>query len=665
MIVSGIRSGLTFFGAPVVVGAALLQSQDGGYDLPEWGAAALVFVGLLAVAAGAGLLAGPRSRLVALSLWLFGAYTAWSFLSITWAEVKGDAWDGANRTLLYLVVYSLVVLLPWRVETVVVLLAAVGVLTAALGLGSLVVAAMAADPDPYFIAGRFSAPMGYQNGNCALFLMGFFAALPLAARREISPVARGVLLASAGASLQLAVLTQSRASLVAAPVALAVLLTAVPGRMRTLAALTLVAVAVAVSGDVLLDVFPAIRGESDDPGALDSAAVAVCATAAALLVVGSLAAVADRRFVLPDRVALLASRAAPVAVAALLMVGAAGAVTRVDHPVRSIEDAWSSFKEIEEPGAAREIDSTYYLGSGLGGNRYDLWRVALAQFREHPLVGVGSENFAVDYLRERRTFEETLHPHSLVLRALGQTGLIGALLLAGALAAAIAAGVGALRGRGLTAVASATGLAVFAYWLVHGFVDWFWELPGLGVGAFVALGLAASLAPRQDRSGGSRLGATVAKVATAAALVAAAATLGPAWLAAKETEAAGARWRTAPEEAFARLERARTLNPLSEKPDLFAAVIAGKLGDLARMRPLLVRAIERKPSSWYAHFELGLVEGIGGNREAALGELEIAERLNPLEPTIDEVERRVRRGQRLTLAEYDRLFLARARAVGR
>jgi hypothetical protein len=154
-------------------------------------------------------------------------------------------------------------------------------------------------------------------------------------------------------------------------------------------------------------------------------------------------------------------------------------------------------------------------------------------------------------------------------------------------------------------------------------------------------------------------------VLTIAVLTAAAATLAPAWLAAKETEAAGVRWRVDPGEAFDRLERAKALNPLSEKPDLFAAVIAGKLEDHARMRMHLLRAIDRKPSSWYAHFELGLLEGIEGRRERALDELRIARRLNPREPAVAEVERRVRSGRRLSLAEFDALFLERAQGVGR
>ena len=47
-----------------------------------------------------------------IALGCLAAYTALSFLSILWAAVPGDAWEGANRTLLYLLVFALFAL--WR-----------------------------------------------------------------------------------------------------------------------------------------------------------------------------------------------------------------------------------------------------------------------------------------------------------------------------------------------------------------------------------------------------------------------------------------------------------------------------------------------------------------------------------------------------------------------
>ena len=50
-------------------------------------------------------LAGGTLRDIALAC--LAAYTVLSFLSILWARVPADAWEGANRTLLYLAVFAL------------------------------------------------------------------------------------------------------------------------------------------------------------------------------------------------------------------------------------------------------------------------------------------------------------------------------------------------------------------------------------------------------------------------------------------------------------------------------------------------------------------------------------------------------------------------------
>src|SRR5205809_2092663 len=89
--------------------------RDGGYPATTWYPGALFVLGLLAVvlAAWPGARRGTP-RAVRWSLAFFAAYTAWTFVSISWAQSKGDAWDGANRTLFLLSVYALFALLPWR-----------------------------------------------------------------------------------------------------------------------------------------------------------------------------------------------------------------------------------------------------------------------------------------------------------------------------------------------------------------------------------------------------------------------------------------------------------------------------------------------------------------------------------------------------------------------
>ena len=79
----------------------------------------------------------PRARppLAAgvLALAALAAFTVWSFLSITWADARGDAWDGANRTLLYLLVFALFAALPWKAAEASILLGAFALATAVAG----------------------------------------------------------------------------------------------------------------------------------------------------------------------------------------------------------------------------------------------------------------------------------------------------------------------------------------------------------------------------------------------------------------------------------------------------------------------------------------------------------------------------------------------------
>ena len=82
--------------------------DQAGYPLTHWAPGALIVLVLLAIAAGVVRLRPrevPVPVLVALAA--LAGYTALSYLSILWAAVPGDAWEGANRTLLYLLVFAL------------------------------------------------------------------------------------------------------------------------------------------------------------------------------------------------------------------------------------------------------------------------------------------------------------------------------------------------------------------------------------------------------------------------------------------------------------------------------------------------------------------------------------------------------------------------------
>ena len=89
------------------------------------------------------------------------------------------------------------------------------------------------------------------------------------------------------------------------------------------------------------------------------------------------------------------------------------------------------------------------------------------------------------------------------------------------------------------------------------------------------------------------------------------------WLAARDVAQALRTWRTDPAGAYARLDDARRLNALSERPDLYAGAIAARRGDLERMRQSFGRALERNPASWYAAARAGAARGATGRRPSA------------------------------------------------
>ena len=104
---------------------------------------------------------------------------------------------------------------------------------------------------------------------------------------------------------------------------------------------------------------------------------------------------------------------------------------------------------------------------------------------------------------------------------------------------------------------------------------------------------------------------------------------------------------------------ARRLDPLSERPDLVAAVIARERADWGGMAAAAERAIDRSRDTWYAHLQLALAEDRRGRAEPAARALAEAVRLNPSEPVLADVRARLARGERVDLDEIARIFRER------
>ncbi len=139
-----------------------------------------------------------------------------------------------------------------------------------------------------------------------------------------------------------------------------------------------------------------------------------------------------------------------------------------------------------------------------GQGRAPLWRTAVREGRDHPLLGGGAGSWNRAYIAQTGSLAGPANAHSLPLETFAELGLVGLALLSAFLALA-------LRGQERVVV------AVVAAFAVASLVDWTWQLPAATLPAMLAAGSARRL-PRLGAGAGVALGvaALVLGVVTAA-----------------------------------------------------------------------------------------------------------------------------------------------------
>jgi tetratricopeptide (TPR) repeat protein len=664
--------------------------SDAGYPVTHWAPGGVVLVALLAIAL---VLVPLRLREIPLAVRVAVAclalFTALSYLSILWAQVPGDAWEGANRTLLYLVIFSLFALWPQRGGGAALLIGAWMLAMIALAAFVVLHVDAAAHPRALFSEGRLKYPADYENACAAVWCIVLWPALLMSSSPRLHWALRGVFAGGAVLLADLALLSQSRGSLYATVVMLVLVFAILPGRVRHFLVLVPVAIGVGASAPTILHVGDRVLHGGDVHAALNSA---TAVTFLAAVVVGAIAAAGaavEHRGMVSEAGGRRLHRALGATAIAALVIVLAGGWIAAGNPIARAEHGWDTFKG----GYSADNANVNRLVSGLGSGRYDFYRVALNEFVDHPLVGIGADNFAQQYLAHGHEEQSPHYPHSVEFRTLSQTGILGVLLGLIGLAAALFAGgraaLGALRRVDpLAAGVAAAALAGFAYWFVHGSFDWFWEFAGLAGPAFALLGLACGLAPRRvleagDRGasagGGGETGAepptprrrasgplTSARVtivlAGLLALIAAASLVAP-WFSQLQVQKAARIWPTAPRQAYSALDDAARLNPLGDEPYLLAGSIALRFGDLQRADRQFALALQRDSGDAYATLERGAIASARGDQREALRLLERTHRLNPHDELIGEVLKSVREGRRVDIEQLTRAILSKARQL--
>jgi hypothetical protein len=649
-----------------------------GYDPNPWFLGALMLVGLLcATVLGLG---GLRlSRWAKVAAGALALYVVWSFLSTLWAHDQGTAFLGSDRALVYLAAFLTFAILPWRAWSASV---ALGMLVA--GWGALAVVttirlAALTNPASLFLGARLSYPLGYYNADAAMFMTITVTAVALCSRRSVPAGLRvaGVVLASL--CLQLALLGQSRGWLFTAPIVLLLALLLVPNRLRLLAFALGPAIATAAIAPTLLSVY----GHATTGGVALAeprlgqilhresvhAVHAMLIADAALALVTALMVILDRG-VSPGELAQRRLRRLGVALVTVAVLAgvAAGLIVAHGHPLARAERAWSSFANTSNTANGSSRFTT------LGSQRVDFWRVALHEFGRHPLAGIGQDNFAESYLRERRTDQEPRWTHSIELRLLTHTGVVGTLLFAVFLLAVLLGARVVRDGSHPEGAVAAIALLPLVVWLVHGSVDWLWEFPALSVAALAFAGTATSLGAARAARGEARAGPVPAVIAgghrrrrlalstwACAALlgIGALAALAIPFVAARRAQSAIAVWQQRPGRAYADLRSATSLLAFDAQTYLVGGAIAMNLEDRPAAHYWLERAESRDNQTWLAFFLLGLLDGEQGRTRPARDQLTRARTLNPREPVIALAISRLARGNPLEFADAQRLLATR------
>jgi hypothetical protein len=589
----------------VLVGFTWMLSWEssGSIDAADWlpyaVAASLVLAAVLL--AGAGVVPGRTAILAAC---LLVAFAVWSSVSAAWSPLPDLARDDGLLALFYAVAFlTQLVTLRSASDRLAALLVVV------LGLGALAVATAVSlrggSADLHYLGGRLDFPVTYWNGEAAMTLVAFWPAVALAAERSLNPILRGLALGAGTAMLALWIGTQSKGGGVALALSTIVFYAVSASRFRALVP-TVVAGALAAAGaHALTEPFRA-NGSAFD-GAVRHAGSVTLVLAAVATVVGCVYAAADRRIAVPARAARVAGIAVLALIAAGLVAGAAVSAARVDHPVGWTQGRWDDFKHID----TRDPSSSHF--GQLGSNRYDFWRVALDEFRDHPVAGIGGRGWAVAYLRHGRSGETPQRAHSLELDALSETGIVGALLLVGAgLLALVAVGVPARR-----SLTAAGALGTGAYFAVHTGGDWVWTIPAVGIPVFAIVGIGASTDDARPLSWRVSLPTGVAAIVVA--LVA----FAPPWLSSRFVDRAYEA-RTA-HAAANDLRWARRLDPLSVDPLVAESALARPTATI----PPLLKAVEKQPRVAELHFLLGLAYIDAGRKADARRALREALRLSP------------------------------------
>jgi hypothetical protein len=464
---------LSLIAAPTV-----LAFFSGGYGVSSQlltAAVLLVLLALVAIAAPWPLI--PRGAPLA-ALAALGGYVLWTGLSMGWARIVADAAHDTDRVFMYAVAFALalVVLRPEAIRRIVpdALLAGIAIVCL-YALAGRFLPDIAPQQIGSKAGSRLDQPITYWNAMGILAGFGVLLGVTIAGDPERRERARAVACVVAVVCGVTSFLTFSRGAWLAVLAGLVVCTLMRRDRATLVAAACVVGTTTALA--VLMKAFPAVLSlEHGKSSQASQGAVFAPITAAAAVATG----LGFRR--------LLRSRLGrgDLPVGRRLRTAAIVAVVPLTLLVSGVV-ASSAEQTTNIPTTAARLGS-------VKTNRGEIWSVALDTFARHPLVGIGSASFQVEWLKKQKTKGNARDAHSIYLETLCELGIVGGLLLAGFLTAVTLGLWRSARAAPRDPVLVA-GAAVLAALAVHAGVDWDWEVPAVTLPGLILA--AAVLLPRR------------------------------------------------------------------------------------------------------------------------------------------------------------------------
>lgn len=598
----------------------------------------------------------PTGRLALTALALFGAFAAWTAVSMIYSVAPDLSWASLNRAIGYVLAVAVALAAGASVPRAAQRFAAallVAVLAVAIfALGGKMAPGLHVsglfDLDHTAVFSRLRAPLGYWNALALVCVLGTAPALRVATDDSRHDAVRLAGLAALWVLVLAVGLTYSRGGVLALVVVLITLTVLGGSRLRGLAAFVLAAaatapvLAVAFSREALNGNGVPLGARIHDGRILGFAAL-LCLLG--LLGVGWLALRGEERIGWDARRSRRTWRTLGVTAGVLAVVGVLALAISSRGLTGSVSHAADSFTTAKSAPSTQ--DPSRLLSSN-SSNRWVWWREAAGGFSDKPIAGWGAGSFPVVHLQYRQQLIPVRQPHSVPMQFLVETGLIGALLGLGAIGCLLVAAwrrvlaLGRSRERDFAAALVACGTA----WVVHSFYDWDWDIPAVTLPALVCLAVAAALPPSDDagvrdalrgrgrRSPGARA-LTLGLVSLALSAYAVSALL-PAWSDAKTGDALAAASdnasKTQLRDAAAQAGLAARLDPLAVAPLYAGAAIAERRGRLLESRRLLLRAAERQPQSETAWIRLAAIALRLADRPGLVETAQRAAQLDPLNP---------------------------------